>query len=512
MKTKAPPLIVLMFLLVLPSYATHYMGGEISWECLSNGNFRFVMKVYRECYTNTGGMAATYSNPETITGPFGNISMYLYPNATLGKKDISPVCHSDGLPHFACELGSSSGMAANLGAVQEWTYTSDSAYPNGVNLNGVPPPLGWTFYWDGCCRNSAANYTGQPNWYIMVKMYPYNGQNAYPCFDNSPRFHSPPLTSIPVGYPFAFNLNVQDPDQDSLVYTLTPALIGVSSTVPYISVYSGNNPLPGPTLNPQNVPAALDQVTGEFSFTSFIQGAYITAVKTSSYRCGVLIAEVTREIQVALLPSAIVDFPQTNTVQNFPPEISFQAQGSGPSVTLDTVWAGEYLEYDISVVDTLPPLFLAPLGTPNGMTFQAAGQDFGDGFSSDSSGCPYPPCATLSPTPDTINSNPNFLVLNAEFRWQTDCQHITGPSGSKDYVHVFSFTAADVACPVPARNTHTYAVLVKDPVLDPPLLHSLDLGPAGLVKLEWSPPDTTQMPNHFNGYFIYHALFPGGPF
>ncbi|MBE0642101.1 MAG: hypothetical protein IH599_08700, partial [Bacteroidales bacterium] len=266
MRKKVNFLFLMMLLMVLPASATHYMGGEIIWECLPNGNFRFVMKVYRECYTNTGGSAATYGNTEQITGPFGNITMNLYPNVIQGKKDMSPVCHAASNPHFYCNLPVSAGMSANLGATEEWTYTSDQAHPNGVTLNGVPPVNGWTFYWDGCCRNSAANYTGQPNWYLRAKMYPYNGQNTNPCFDSSPRFLARPNAALPVGYPFTYNHNGADPDRDSLVFEFDQALTGAGAQVPYIPPYSAVNPLPGPTLNPLNVAAAIDPNTGEISF------------------------------------------------------------------------------------------------------------------------------------------------------------------------------------------------------------------------------------------------------
>ena len=45
--------IKLLFLLIIIGtsdvVASHYMGGEITWQCLANGNFRFIMKLYREC-------------------------------------------------------------------------------------------------------------------------------------------------------------------------------------------------------------------------------------------------------------------------------------------------------------------------------------------------------------------------------------------------------------------------------------------------------------------------------
>ncbi|HRZ77097.1 MAG TPA: hypothetical protein P5248_07005, partial [Bacteroidales bacterium] len=283
--------------------------------------------------------------------------------------------------------------------------------------------------------------------------------------------------------------------------------------VPYNSPqYTATSPLPGPVYNPNNVPAALDPLTGELTFTSFTGGSYILALKTTSYRCGVLIAEVTREIQVSILPNALPDYPLTTMVPNYPPEIQFQGVGGGPAVTTLPVWAGDYLEFDLIAFDTLPPLLLAPAGVPNGMTLQAAGMDFGTGFSSDSSGCPYPPCATLDPSPDSINAMPNFLVLTTRFSWQTDCSHVGGNCGAPQSLHAFNFQLADVACPVPASSSHTFTVLVRNPILDPPQLHTLAALPGPGLKLAWSPPDTSQIPFYFYGYYIYHATSANGPF
>ena len=58
-------LLIAVFVLLiapLPISATHYMGGEISWECLPNGNYRFVMHVYREC----SGCSTCFQNIEEL--------------------------------------------------------------------------------------------------------------------------------------------------------------------------------------------------------------------------------------------------------------------------------------------------------------------------------------------------------------------------------------------------------------------------------------------------------------
>lgn len=519
MKKKVNFLFLMMMLMVLPASATHYMGGEIIWECLPNGNFRFIMKVYRECYTTSGDSAASYLNPEQLTGPFGNITMYLYPNAVQGKKDMSPTCHDDALPHYLCGLPSTAGMGPNLGATEEWTYTSDQAHPNGVMLNGVPPANGWTFYWDGCCRNSAANYSGQPNWYLRAKMYPYNGLNTYPCFDNSPRFLARPNAALPVGYPFTYNHNGADWDRDSLSFEFDQALTGAGAQVPYTATFSALSPLPGTTLNPLNVPAAIDPYTGEISFTSYTQGAYITVTKVSSYRCGIKIAEVFREIQVALLPGLVPEFPgSSNMLINLPPEITLQDVYTGQTILIDTVWAGKFIQYDLVAFDTAAPFSLVPNNVPvafNYITLAAGGVQFGQNFSSTTTGCPDPPCATLNPTPDSLD-NFQSVFLSTDFAWQTTCAHLETSTGCGGVTNTYTFVVnvKDAVCPVSANNFYTFTIVVENPILKAPVggIKCISVLPNGDVSLEWGLPDTSNIYNLFNSYHLYTSTNINGPY
>jgi hypothetical protein len=117
--------------------ATHYMGGEITWECIPTGQanagkYIFTMKIYRECYTSGGSPAAQFPSTATLSSnsPAGSISMS---EISGWPKDISPVCNSNpNFPHLQC-TGMSNG-AGNMGACRaylsfgsrtiEWSATS----------------------------------------------------------------------------------------------------------------------------------------------------------------------------------------------------------------------------------------------------------------------------------------------------------------------------------------------------------------------------------------------------
>jgi hypothetical protein len=157
MKKFSVLLLIVLSTLSSDLFATHYMGGEITWECLPNGRYRFKMRVYRECYTSGGGSAASFGATETITSTGGGVGSITMTRVHL--IDISPQCNSNpAFPKIICP-GMTNG-AANMGALQENYYTSDASYPTGVLLTGVPPVTGWTFSWSSCCRNPSTNVLG----------------------------------------------------------------------------------------------------------------------------------------------------------------------------------------------------------------------------------------------------------------------------------------------------------------------------------------------------------------
>ncbi|MDX5427538.1 MAG: hypothetical protein LPK79_05475, partial [Bacteroidota bacterium] len=63
-------LIIAILGLSFSSQASHLLGGEITWECLPNGQFRFYLTLFRDCSgINLGTSASISSN-----SPAGSIS------------------------------------------------------------------------------------------------------------------------------------------------------------------------------------------------------------------------------------------------------------------------------------------------------------------------------------------------------------------------------------------------------------------------------------------------------
>lgn len=490
--------------LVSDLFASHYMGGEITWQCLPNGRFRFIMKLYRECNGITYGAAETINvaNCPAVT----TISMNLYPggnprdiaDGTLdGKTDISPDCYSGALEIHCVPIPS----MPNTGAIEEYYYTSDMAYPTGIQITGVPTAAGWIFSHTSCCRNPSTNLTGQDSWFLRAVMYPYNGQNTFPCYDNSPVFAEVPSTVICTGYDFTYNHNAFDRELDSLQYQWAPALNGSLTTpVTYVGGYSANSPLPGPAQNPANIAATVNQYTGEISYLSYTAGAFVTVTKVSAFRCGIKIAEVFREMQIVLLNCP---GPPNNQPDVTPP---FYNPVSGLyDLYVDTVYAGEVVNFDITAID----MDILPTGNPNTLFLETSSPDYGTGYTNSASGCVNPPCATLNPAPPMSA----MVALATHFNWQTHCNHLSFSSGCATLgnVHNFYFKVYDNGCPANAINGVTVSIVVlPPPPIQPPKIHCTEVLPNGNVVLTWDIPLDPE--GTFDSYHIFSSTSPTGPF
>jgi hypothetical protein len=492
--------VILLFLVFIPLqlFASHYMGGEITWQCLINGRFRFVMKLYRECN------GITYSNTETISvtnGPISSITLTLLPGANPkdgldgsvdGRTELSPDCWN-----FNQEIHCMpTPPNANTGAIEEWYYSSDSQYPFGVLFNGIPPAQGWIFSFSSCCRNPCTNILNASNmsWYLKAIMYSYNGHNAYPCYDNSPRFAEPPETVICTGFPSAMTNYITDAESDSLAFGWAPACDSSN----YAPGFSYDDPLPG---------GVLDTTNGDISLMPGMNGAFVYVIKITEFRCGIKIGEVFREFQLILLACPGVNYAPTMSAP-------FYDSISGTySYWTDTINIGDMADANINVID----MDLLPNGNPNTVTLYAYGEYFGTAFTNPSAGCIYPPCATLNPPPLLTA----MVAVATHFHWVPDCNQVKHWIATHCDLHYvppyyyfpvdFVFKTYDNYCPAPFVTSNRLTIVVRaGPLVGPPLLNCTLTDSSGNVTLTWTPPPDTA--NYFESYVIYRSNNLSGPY
>ena len=483
-------LLILIFALQfsVSSKASHIMGGEITWECLGSGSYQFDLVLYRDC------------NGLDIVDPFLTLEVWGHPSITtiqcnlFNTVDLSPDCTEiPGFPQeLECGVGSQSGNGA--GAVQMYVYRS-----NPVVLNGTPPAGGWAFTYDSFSRNwGLSNINNPPSYGITLSaiMYAVPGSSANPCTDSSPQFAQDPYMLSCAGTDFMFNSDAFDPDNDSLVYSWGipfdhfPAGAYAPPTnpapVPFNAGFSYTNPTPDATFNPGNIPAQMNAQTGDITFKSFTTGNFALVQKIDSYRNGVLISTINREVQMIVIscPGYV----------NTAPDIT-------PPFNANTSWdaeffAGDLINFDIIVSD----VEVLQDGSPQTVTLFPTGSYFGAGLIDPNSGCNYTPCATLSTAP--LIQGVQGVATN--FNWQTSCDHLLDASGVQqaEQIYTFVLNAQDDYCTVPGRTYETIRIKLKNqPKVDPVDLHCVDVLPNGDVELTWT--QTTDPGSSFVEYQVW---------
>ena len=472
---------LLVFLLLIiggKAQCGHLMGGEITWECRGNGNFVFQLHVYRDCQgpaLGTVGQQLLVWNHPTVTA---------IPLNFISQTDISPSCTSvaGGPLQISCSSASS-------GAVEEFIFESAE-----INLSGIPPITGWAFTWDDFSRNLSIDNLQSPGTYgitIRSYMYDFSGANTSPCYDSSPQFSISPPTIVCAGENVRFNFTAYDSDQDSLVFSFAEPLSDIVTTfnppvtpvaIPYVTGYSFTNPTPDGSINASNIPAVINPQTGEVNFTSFTIGNFVLVTKVESYRNGVKISEVYRDLQIAVVNCGI------NTAPDVTPPF---AAGTSFSAT---VIAGTTVNFSLAAID----MEVLQNGTPQTVTINGTGSQFGTGFTNAAAGCNTPPCATLNNALPVSGSQ----AATVDFNWQTDCDHLS-PDGT-GYTYNFVFEITDDFCPVPGSVNPVISITVLPPSpVTAPEIKCANVAVNGDVTLTWSQPADPD--NVFINYEVYEA-------
>ncbi|MEM6964007.1 MAG: PKD domain-containing protein [Bacteroidota bacterium] len=280
----------LVGILLLPfgGFASHIVGGELSYRCLGNFNYEIKLTVYRDC----GGISTIPFDPTVSIGIFdGNNN--LVTSLGNGGQLIVPQSVEDTL---ALALSDPCLAAPNNICVHSMTYVDTLALP--------PIAGGYHLVHQRCCRNSTiSNIIGSFD--TGASFVASISEAALLTCNSSPEFNAQPPLFICVNEPFAVDQSVFDQDGDSLVYKLCIPLDGGSfsdpapqppSPPPYEEVilqnppYSLNNLLGG-------VPLTIDPQSGIVTGIPNTIGLFLVGMCVEEYRNGVLISETRREFQ-----------------------------------------------------------------------------------------------------------------------------------------------------------------------------------------------------------------------
>ena len=481
-------LLVVAFLLPQQAKAEHIIGGDIYWECVNTGpdagKFIFYLKLYRDCSVQNTTISAAGHELNILNHPdFVNVAVGL---TLISEQDISNDC------------GVSCGSAgADDISVREYIFSTAP-----IALNGVPPGVGYQISYHRCCRNPVDNLVsaGTQEIFYTATMYPYNGQDAFPCYDSSPAFAETPTSILCSGYELRYNSDAIDSDLDSLSYQLVEALGNSGDPVTYTAGYSPTVPLPGPTLDPAYDQVTLNPVSGqlEYDSPSSVQGRWTVVAGVYAWRCGQLISKTIREMSVTIIPCL-----EPNAI----PQVSapLWASPMGAAGYEITVNAGDLVNFSISGTDND-----LTQGVPQVLDLSAAGAQF-DAAITGNAGC-IAPCATLSNVTPPATGNG---TISTTFNWQTTCDHIaaTNACATLSSTYNFVFKYRDDFCPARGTNMVNVTVTVQgEDVVDSPNPHCVSTAANGDITLSWTPSTDLAVPPSFTEYVIFHSTSPNGGF
>lgn len=432
----SPTLIILIPTL---NFASHLFGGEITWQCMGNGQYIFTMKLYRDC----SGIPLSLTDIISVNG---HPTICTIPVTVTSTTDLSSV---------GCGYSCTGGDPRS---VEEVIYTSSP-----VTIDGVPPAAGWTFYYSSCCRNVLTNIGGSGGFSVKSVMYPYQNLNTNPCYDSSPQIVEIPYHSN-TGYPFNYIPFATDAELDSVSYSISPSQDQPTSncSAPYTTVNAPYNP-PYTVTNPIPGISNFNTLTGEMQINnSTAFGNFAFCNKVSAYKCGVLVAEIFRDIAFGFSAPIPVSGGGMNTTPDFTPPFIDLSTGLQTSFA-DTVFAGDTVLFNLHISD----FEMNTSGSPfQNVTVNLIGSQVGANGTNNAF-CNTPPCLTASggfPTtaPVAVNKICTWVTTNDHLGLNYPCAYL-----SNTYNFLVQFK--DNVCPLNAYSANVISITVL-PTVPRPLI------------------------------------------
>lgn len=296
-------LFFLLSLVAIPkSYATHIVGGEVTYVCKGNNIYEITLTIYRDCFN---GQPA-FDNP-AVVGVYKTGTDSLFRNMLLPYNDNT----NDTLPIV---LENPCLVVPPGVCVHKATYKATVILPY--------RPDGYTVVYQRCCRNRLIRNIPDPLNTGISFMAEISGKAQLEC-NNSAVFTNWPPVAICVHEPIHFDHSATDLDGDSLRYRLCTPLNGPDSTIA-----APNPPAPppypellwsDPPFNLMNVmggvPLAIDSITGLMTGTPNTLGNFVVGVCVDEFRNDTFISTTRRDFQYNVadcgMPTAAFFIPET---------------------------------------------------------------------------------------------------------------------------------------------------------------------------------------------------------
>lgn len=295
--------------------ASHLQGGQLSYECLGNNQYRVNLTLYRDC----NGVNMLSQQPLNMNSASCGLNL---PAVFLPLDTSYEVSN--------CPLGSSCN-GGFLPGVNLYVYSSIITLPQ-----SCPD---WVLSWSSCCRNSALTNlaVNQASFYLEA------GLNSNFCND-SPVFTTERVNYFCAGYCYEYNVGAYDPEGDTLFYGLTCPMQAVGTCIPSVAGLSPTQPL----LTSPSGSFSFDSNTGQMSFCTALGQSQGIATVVTVYQIvnGDTIGYVQRDLQLTVINGANCTAPVATTS----PIVLAGGMFDSLSQTFD-VCAGENLIFETIVHD-----------------------------------------------------------------------------------------------------------------------------------------------------------------
>lgn len=403
--------IFLLFLTAFPSYASHLVGGFLTYRFLgtngSTNQYRVTLFVYRDCSKDGTEDEVPFDDDIRLCVYTGNKRLYTtYVVKVLSRKKVDPVGNTN-CPEVASAC------------LEQGVYETTISLPNSTT--------GYHLKWERCCRNTQNNLRDQSGQAYQGQTYygfipPSNIQNS------SPYFLDIPVPFICRTDTTTVRNRAVDPDGDSLSYKLVTPWQGADLQDPivqscadpmsnfvnvdYQSGYAATIPFGS------NGIASIDQYNGLTTYMSNTVGRFAVAIEVTEWRNGIAISTMRLDLQILVI----------SCPANSKPNISY-AKGT----RYWTIDAGENFCTDVTASDLVDD--------DQVVTLQAYGDILSGSVTFNGTK------AILSPA-----KNANKKSVKSSFCWKPDCDIET-----KDTFRV-TFEAYDNGCPSKFINQN---VLIK---------------------------------------------------
>ncbi len=288
LKHSVAGLALLCFGLMVPftSYATHIVGGDLSYQCIGGNQYEVTLMVYRDCFF--GHPEADFDDPASIAifDASNNLQVHL---GVLGQILI-PFNADDTIRQETDCIIDGNGVCVHR-----------TIYRMTVELPFIEG--GYQLVYQRCCRNGTLSNIIDPL-QSGATFVAEVSETALTSCNSSPEFREWPPIFICINEPLSYDHSATDADGDSLAYKLCTPYLGATMAFPLPQPAAKPPYDPVIWKEPFNIdnllggddPLAISQ-EGIISGTPSTVGQFLVGVCVEEYRNGQLIGITRRDFE-----------------------------------------------------------------------------------------------------------------------------------------------------------------------------------------------------------------------